>query len=58
MLIDLDRNDIGNLIAALNTIAVKGKPSMMAVLQLIGKLEVALKDSGEETLEPAPVAEV
>jgi len=51
MNIDLERSDIVNLIAALNSTQVSGKDTMVTLLKLIHKLESALKPEepqGEE----------
>jgi hypothetical protein len=46
-MIDLDRQDIVNLLAALNAIDVKGKDAMLTLLRLMQKLENALKPEAE-----------
>ena len=42
MNVDLDRNEISNLLAALNAVQVQGKPNMVTVLRLMEKLERVL----------------
>lgn len=42
MNVELERNEISNLLAALNAVQVQGKPNMVTVLRLIDKLERAL----------------
>jgi hypothetical protein len=42
MSVDLDRNDIVNLLAALNALQVSGKDAMQTVLRLMAKLEAAM----------------
>lgn len=49
MKIELDRNDISNLLVALNAVDVKGKSNMVTVLNLIAKLENAMR---AETARP------
>lgn len=46
MKIDLERQDIQNILVALNSVRVSGKEQMLAVLQLIVKLETALQPEG------------
>jgi len=41
MNVELERNDIVNLLAALNAIDVKGKDAMLTLLRLMQKLEAA-----------------
>ncbi|MFA5808741.1 MAG: hypothetical protein WC935_00205 [Thermoleophilia bacterium] len=42
-MIDLDKQDIVNLLAALNALQVSGKEAHQTVLRLMAKLEAALK---------------
>lgn len=42
MKIDLDRNDIVNILTALNAMQVRGKENIVALLRLIQKTEDAL----------------
>jgi hypothetical protein len=42
MNVDLDRNEISNLLVALNAVQVQGRPNMVTVLRLMEKLEGAL----------------
>jgi len=55
MNIELEKQDIVNLIAALNAMQVQGKDAMLTVLKLMAKLESALKPEEpkpEELKEP------
>ena len=42
MQLDLERQDLMNLIAALNAMQVSGKDAMQTVLRLMAKLEAAM----------------
>jgi len=44
MNVNLERQDIMNLLAALNAMQVNGKDAMTTVLRLIAKLEAALQE--------------
>lgn len=56
MKIELDRNELSNILVALNIVDVKGRPNMLYVLRLMSKLEEALK-SEQVTPEPPLVEE-
>lgn len=49
MNIELEKQDIINLIAALNAMQVQGKDAMLTVLKLMQKLEASLQEPKEET---------
>lgn len=55
MKIELDRNEISNLLAALNFANVRGKGNMLYVLRLMDKFEQALKS--EQGVPEPPVVE-
>lgn len=44
MNLELDKQDIVNLLAALNAATVSGKEQMLVILRLMQKLEEALKE--------------
>lgn len=52
MNVDLDRNEISNLVAALNAVQVQGRTNMVTVLRLMEKLEGALNPVPPPVLPP------
>jgi len=52
--IELDRQDVLNLLGALDAVSVSGRDNMIGALRLMAKLEGALKEEKDvENSEPA-----